>query len=95
VIGALSFADARPREASVIEYSEVDKFEVGDFINSLHWEGGVLKFSADYVRGRRMKTEVVLRSAGSGRITTAGRGKAPILWLERLKGKKTVRVVPS
>jgi hypothetical protein len=52
------------------------------------------QFSADYVRGRRMKTDVVLRPDGSGTLTTSGRGKAAILWLDRLKGKKTLRVVP-
>jgi hypothetical protein len=34
---------------------------VGDLIQCLRWEGGALKFSADYIRGRRMKTDVVLR----------------------------------
>jgi hypothetical protein len=93
VIGTLSFADARPRESSVIHYLERDEFQVGDFIGCLRWEDGALKFSADYLRGRRMKTDVVLRPDGSGRLTTVGRGKAPILWLEQLKGKKKLRVV--
>jgi hypothetical protein len=93
VIGTLSFADARPRESSVIEYVERDEFQVGDFIKCLHWEDGALKFSADYLRGRRMKTDVVLWPDGSGRLTTTGRGKAAILWLERLKGRKSLRVV--
>jgi hypothetical protein len=93
VIGVLSFADARPRESSIIEYAEKDEFRVGDLIQCLRWEGGALKFSADYIRGRRMKTEMVLRPDGSGRLTTAGRGKAPLLWLERLKGKKRLQIV--
>ena len=92
-IGALSFADARPRELSVLEYVESDEFEVGDFVSCLHWEGGALKLSADYVRGRRMKTDVVLRSVGSGTLTTTGRGKAAVLWLERLKGRTPLRLV--
>jgi len=93
VIGTLSFADARPRELSVIEYLPNDEFHVADLIDCLHWERDKLHFSADYVRGRRMKTDVVLRASGSGKLTTVGRGKAPILWLERLKGKKLLRVV--
>lgn len=92
-IGVLSFADARPREASVIEYNEKDEFQVGDLIACLRWESGVLRFYADYVRGRRMKTEIVLRADGSGRLVTTGRGKAPMLWLERLKGRKPLRIV--
>jgi hypothetical protein len=93
VIGTLSFADARPRESSVIHYLERDEFQVGDFIKCLRWEEGVLKFSADYLRGRRMKTDVVLRPDGSGRLTTTGRGKAPVLWLEQLKGKRKLHLV--
>jgi hypothetical protein len=95
VIGALSFSDARPREASIIEYVEDDEFRLDDLIDCLHWEGGLLKFSADYVRGRRMKTDVVLRPDGSGTLTTIGRGKAAIRWLERLQGKKRLRLVQS
>jgi len=40
-----------------------------------------------------MKTEVVLQPDGSGTLSTMGRGKAAILWLERLKGKKRWQVV--
>lgn len=71
VIGVLSFADARPREMSVIEYAEADAFQVGDLISCLRWEDGNLHFYADYIRGRRMKTELVLRPEGSGRLATA------------------------
>lgn len=93
VIGVLSFADARPRESSIIDYAEKDEFHVGDLVQNLRWERGVLKFSADYIRGRRMKTDLVLRPDGTGRLMTMGRGKAPLLWLERLKGKKPLRIV--
>jgi hypothetical protein len=79
---------------SIIDYMEQDEFQVDDFINCLHWEDGLLKFSADYVRGRRTKTDIALRPDGSGRLTTIGRGKAAIFWLERLKGKKSLQVVP-
>jgi hypothetical protein len=93
VIGSLSFADARPRENSTIEYVQNDEFQVGDLMQCLRWEDGNLKFSADYIRGRRMKTDLVLRREGTGQLTTAGRGKAPLLWLERLKGKKMMQIV--
>ena len=93
VIGSLSFADARPRESSVIDYVENDEFQVGDLIGCLRWEDGTLNFDSDYLRGRRMKTRVVLRPDGSGRLTTTGRGKSPVMWLERLKGKNPLSVV--
>ena len=92
-IGVLSFADARPRESSVIEYAEKDEFQVGDLIECLHWDNGALRFHADYIRGRRMKTDLVLRPDGTGRLTTTGRGKAALIWLERLKGKKQLHIV--
>jgi len=95
VIGTLSFADARPREASVIDYVENDEFLLGDFIGSLRWEGAALRFSADYLRGRRMKTDVVLQPDGSGRLTTTGRGMTPVRWLERLQGEGRMRLVKS
>jgi hypothetical protein len=95
VLGTLSFADARPRELSAIDFVEKDEFQVSDFINCLRWEDGALTFNADYVRGRRMKTDVVLRPDGTGTLITTGRGKAPIFWLERLKGKQSLRVVPT
>ncbi len=93
VIGVLSFADARARESSAIDYLEADEFRVGDFIVSLNWENGVLRFDTDYIRGRRMKTHVLLRPNGTGTLTTDGRGKAAMHWLERLKGKKSLRLV--
>ncbi len=37
VIGTLSFAEARPREASIIEYEEDDEFRLDDLIDCLHW----------------------------------------------------------
>jgi hypothetical protein len=95
--GAFGFlftiADARPRESSVIEYAEKDEFQVGDLIECLRWDNGALRFHADYIRGRRMKTDLVLRPDGTGRLTTTGRGKAALMWLERLKGKKQLHIV--
>lgn len=95
VIGVLSFADARSREASALDYAEKDDFYIGDLISCLSWEDGALKFDADYIRGRRMKTRLVLKSDGSGCLTTMGRGKAAIHWLERLKGQKPLQLVSS
>lgn len=92
-ICVLSFADARPRESSVIDYIEKDEFQVGDLIGCLRWENGALRFYADYIRGRRMKTDLVLQPDGTGRLTTVGRGKAALMWLERLKGKKPLHIV--
>jgi hypothetical protein len=54
---------------------------------------GELHFDADYIRGRRVKTHIVVRSNGTCTIETVGRGKAALRWLERLRGKKHLQVV--
>ena len=54
---------------------------------------GALHFQADYIRGRRVKTDITVRSDGSVTVTTVGRGRAPLRWLDRLKGKKAMRIV--
>jgi len=93
-VGASSFADARSREASTIDYIENDDFQIADLVPCLRWTlRGDLRFDADYVRGRRMKTEIVLRKDGTGRITTTGRGKGPLFWIDRIKGKKKLALV--
>jgi hypothetical protein len=93
VLGVLSFAEAKPRNASVIEYEEKDEFRLADFIERLRFVRGELHLDADYIRGRRLKTRIVVRSNGTVTIETIGRGKAALRWLERLKGKKLMQLV--
>jgi hypothetical protein len=52
-----------------------------------------LRFYADYIRGRSMKTDITVRSDGTVRLTTWGRGEAALRWLDRLKGKKLMELV--
>lgn len=93
VLGVLSFAEARPRNASVCDYAEKDEFKLADFIERLRFVRGELHFDADYIRGRRIKTRIVVRSNGTITLETIGRGKAALRWLERLQGKKLMQVV--
>jgi hypothetical protein len=93
VLGVLSFADARPRGMSDAEFREKDEFRVTDVLKCLSFARGELHFSADYLRGRRMKTNIVVRADGTVTLTTLGRGKSALHWLDRLQGKKTMRVV--
>jgi hypothetical protein len=93
-IGVLSFADARPRGASEMHYQEQDEFGVGDFLNCLsHSVGGHLRFDADYVRGRRLKTRIVVSPNGPVVIDTQGRGKSAEHWLARLQGGQRLRPI--
>jgi hypothetical protein len=75
VLGVLSFADGRPRESSIIEYAENDEFGVSDFLEHLRFRRGELHFYADYIRGRRLKTDVVVRKDGTATLQTFGRGQ--------------------
>jgi len=93
VLGALSFADAKPRNLSVGDYSEKDDFGLADFIRGLQFLRGELHFDADYIRGRRIKTRIAVRTNGTVRLETIGRGKAALRWLEQMQGKKLLRVV--
>ena len=93
VVAVLSFAEAKPRNASVIEYEEKDEFRLADFIEGLRFVRGELHFDADYIRGRRVKTRIVVRSDGSVTLETIGRGKAALRWLEQQKGKKLMQLV--
>jgi hypothetical protein len=93
VLGVLSFADAKPRNLSIADYSEKDDFGLADFIRGLQFLRGELHFDADYIRGRRIKTRVAVRTNGTVRLETIGRGKAVLRWLEQMKGQKLLRVV--
>jgi hypothetical protein len=92
-IGVMSFADARPRGLSEKDYLESDEFGVADFLAGLKFCSGELHLDTDYVRGRRMKTRVVVRANGTGRLETIGRGKAALRWIARLKGEKPLRAL--
>lgn len=74
----LSFAEAKPRNASALEYEEKDEFRLADFME--RFVHGELRFDADYIRGRRIKTRIVVRSNGEATLETVGRGKAALRW---------------
>jgi hypothetical protein len=93
VLGVLSFAEARPRHMSSVDYHEKDEFTVADFIEGLRFVRGELHFDADYIRGRRIKTHVAVRANGTVKLETIGRGKAVLRWLDRIQGKKLLQSV--
>jgi GNAT superfamily N-acetyltransferase len=93
VLAVLSFADARPRGISEVDYSAKDDFTVADFLEGLSFGKRGLRFRADYIRGRSMKTDITVRSDGTVALTTWGRGEAALRWLDRLKGKKLMELV--
>ncbi len=92
-LGMLSFADARPRGVSGIDFEETDQWTAGDMLRRLRFEQGELHCYADYVRGRCMKTTVVVRADGTFRLETVNRGEAATRWIAKLQGKKVLRAV--
>ena len=49
---------------------------------------GELHFYADYVRGRMMKTTVLVRKDGTFVLETVNRGESALAWLAKLKGEQ-------
>jgi hypothetical protein len=92
-LGALSFSDARPRGLSGQDFVDVDELTIGDFIECLSFTDGKLRFYADYIRGRRLKTDIVVSADGDVTLQTIGRGKAALRWLDRLVGKTSLAAV--
>lgn len=92
-LGVLSFAEAKPRNLSGPEYEKKDEFRLTDFIEGLRFVRGTLHFDADYIRGRRIKTAIVVRSDGTITVETIGRGKSALRWLDQMKGKTLMRLV--
>lgn len=92
-LGVLSFADARPRGVSGIDYRDDDDWTVGDMLRRLRFERGELHFYADYVRGRCLKTTVVVRKDGAFLLDTVNRGESATRWIAKLQGKKILSVV--
>lgn len=94
-LAALSFHDARPRGMSELDFEAEDVLTVADFMDALSFSHNGLSVQTDYLRGRSMKTEVTIRPDGTVRLTTRGRGKSALHWLNRLQGKERVHIVPS
>ena len=92
-IGLLSFADARPRGISDMDFVSTDEWSAADMLRHFRYERGELRFDADYVRGRCVKTEIDVRSDGTFTLQTTNRGEAATRWIGRLQGKKVLAPV--
>jgi hypothetical protein len=93
VIGAFSFADARPRGYSDMDYFEEDEWLVGELLLRLRFEPKGLEFDADYVRGRMMKTTVQVGQRGEFVVETRNRHEMALRWLRAIKGKKHLELI--
>jgi hypothetical protein len=93
-LGVLSFAAARPRGVSGIDFEEHDQWTAADLLRHLRYEGGRLVCETDYVRGRMMKTDVTVSRDGRFVLTTTNRGEGASRWVAQIQGKKVLRPVP-
>jgi len=91
--GVLSFADARPRGASDMDYAEDDQWTVDDMLRHLRFERGRVNFHADYIRGRCIKTSIEIDTEGRIVLRTVNRGEAATRWVAKLQGKKLLALV--
>lgn len=93
-LAMLSFHDARPRGVSGNWFEDEDQLTATDMLRHLAFEHGKLHLYLDYLRGRCVKTTVEVDAAGKVLLQTVNRGQAATRWVEKLKGKKTLQVVP-
>lgn len=94
-LATLSFADARPAGESGMDFEVDDEFTVADLHDHLRYVKGEIRFSADYVRGRLIKTDIDLRPDGSVRLATRLRGVGPTRWIRTLRKQKLLAVVEA
>lgn len=87
-IVALSFADAVPAgNSGEFGFDTTDQLRADDVLRHLRFRRGELNVYLDYLRGRMVKTTVVVRPDGRFTIDTVNRGEAATRWLEMLEGR--------
>jgi hypothetical protein len=89
-ISLLSFLQGRPAGISGIDYQVQDIWSVEDFHCHLSFIHGKLRFDADYVRGRLIKTVVEISKDGTILIETRNRADLASQWVEYLLGKRSM-----
>lgn len=94
-LASLSFYDARPRGYSEKEYNPDDVLSVEDFLPHVRFTKRGLEWDGDYVKGRRMKTDLRVMLDGRVLIETMERGEAATRWVAKLQGDKSLRAVPE
>jgi len=90
-LSLMSFTFSGPRGYSEIEFIPDEEWNLGYFVNGLEFRHKRICFSADYVSGRHMKTDIEFESGGKVTLTTRNRGKGAERWLTHLQGKPHIR----
>jgi hypothetical protein len=72
---------------SEAEFDSGDYLKLDEFLEALRFEScGSLSWYGDYIKGRRLKTCLEIKSDGSFRLEAHSRGHAPLRWIETLRG---------
>ena len=86
-LSLMSFTFSGPRGYSEIEFIPDEDYNLGYFVNGLEFRHQRICFSADYVSGRLMKTDIEFEAGGKVTLTTRNRGRGADRWLTHLQGK--------
>lgn len=92
-LACLSFAHAKPKGFSVNDYKENDVFLMSDFISGVKFNNGSLTWHGDYIKGRKIKTDLLVDSGGFFKIATYARGSGPQFWINFLNGQQRLFAV--
>lgn len=92
-LALMSFTYAAPRGYSFNDFIPDEEYNLGYFVEGLHFENGVLSHEADYVSGRCLKTDIFYAAGGKVTITTRNRGRGADRWLMHLQGKKHIQSI--
>jgi len=92
-LALMSFTYAAPRGYSFNDFIPDEEYNLGYFLEGLHFEHGVLSHGADYVSGRCLKTDIIYESGGKVTISTRNRGRGADRWILHLQGKKHLQPV--
>ena len=89
-LSLMSFTFSGPRGYSEIEFVPDEEYNLGYFVNGLEYRRQCICFSADYVSGRLMKTDIEFEAGGKVTLTTRNRGRGADRWLTHLQGKRHI-----
>jgi hypothetical protein len=89
-LSLMSFTFSGPRGYSEIEFVPDEEWNLGYFVNGLEFRRQCICFSADYLSGRLMKTDIEFESGGKVTLTTRNRGRGADRWLTHLQGKRHI-----
>jgi len=92
-LALMSFTYAAPRGYSFNDFVPDEEYNLGYFLEGLHFEQGVLSHKANYISDRCVKTDISYEPGGEVTISTRNRGRGADRWILHLQGKKHIGAV--